>query len=154
MSLASKDGESKTVLVSSQQEEDNNQQYGASQQQAVYSNSSLVIKAPPFTTVHDAEEFLTYLFAKGQHLPDKEDTVQITLCSYREWSHAILMVGTQLDVNYVKSMLHGALLLGQATEHDMIDGADAHFITHVPSDATSEAHAAQLCSLLQEELST
>ena len=142
MSESESDDES-TILLLPNDDDDNNDhlKYGASQLASASSKSSLVIHAPPFTTVHDAEEFIAALFAKGQHLPDADDTIQITLCSYREWPHSILVVGTLLDINYVNSQLHDTLLLGQIFDHDLLTEADAQFITHVPRDETAEAHA-------------
>ena len=122
-------------------DEDNYQlEYGASQNQESV-HKSLVISAPAFTTVHDAEEFIAQIFAKGGRLPNASSAVQVTLCSYRQWPHAVLVVGTLLDISFVEAALCDLLILGQIFDHDFLLESDNQFITHVPSNATAEAHA-------------
>ena len=115
-------------------------EYGASQNQES-AHKSLVISAPAFTTVHDAEEFIAHIFAKGNRLPSASPAVQVTLCSYRQWSHAVLVVGTLFDISFVESALCDMLILGQIFDHDLLLDSDTQFITHIPSNATAEAHA-------------
>lgn len=135
------DGSSRSGSPTLLPHDDNYQlEYGASQTQESV-RKSLVISAPPFTTVHDAEEFIAQIFVKGGRLPTASSSVQVTLCSYRHWPHAVLVVGTLLDISFVEAALCDLLLLGQIFEHDLLVESDIQFITHVPSNATAEAHA-------------
>ena len=135
------DGSSRSGSPTLLPDDDNYQlEYGASQNQESV-HKSLVISAPAFTTVHDAEEFIAQIFAKGGRLPNASSAVQVTLCSYRQWPHAVLVVGTLLDISFVEAALCDLLILGQIFDHDFLLESDNQFITHVPSNATAEAHA-------------